>query len=47
MDARSESGAYFLYANEHTHTKFADVTLIIGGAPTKSVITQLLLSLDH
>ena len=45
MDARSESGADFLKAN--TCTKFAYVTVINVDAPTKSVITHLLLRLDH
>ena len=48
MDARSESGADFFYeSNKHTNTIFANVTLINGGAPTKSVITQLPLNPEH
>ena len=45
MDARSESGADYFY--KLTNTIFANVTLINGGAPTKSVITQLPLNLEH
>ena len=48
MNARSESGAdFFLRANKHTNTIFANVTLVNGGNPTKSVITQLPLNLEH
>ena len=48
MDARSESGAdFFLRAYKHTNTIFANVTLINGGNPTKSVITQMPLNLKH
>ena len=35
------------YADQRTHVKFDSVTLMDGCALTKSIITQLLLKLDH